>query len=154
MLYFAYGSNMNWQQMKQRCPSAAFIGVARLPDYKLAFTRMSNRRGCGVADIVSSAGSEVWGVIYRIDDIDLGNLDFSEGYVPGRQNNAYRRVELRVYADGDRDKPMTVWTYEVINKLEGPRPDENYKRLLIEGARGWKLPHDYVEKMESLEVQP
>jgi hypothetical protein len=42
MLYFAYGSNMNWQQMQDRCPSARFFGVALLPDHKLAFTRESD----------------------------------------------------------------------------------------------------------------
>ena len=32
MFYFAYGSNMDWDQMKQRCPSAHFLGVAELRD--------------------------------------------------------------------------------------------------------------------------
>jgi hypothetical protein len=29
MLYFAYGSNMNWDQMRERCPSARFEFVAK-----------------------------------------------------------------------------------------------------------------------------
>lgn len=39
MLYFAYGSNMNWDRMKDRCSSACFVGIATLEGYKLAFTR-------------------------------------------------------------------------------------------------------------------
>ena len=36
-LYFAYGSNMNLDQMDFRCPAAKAIGVVRLEDYRLAF---------------------------------------------------------------------------------------------------------------------
>jgi len=27
LLYFAYGSNLDWSQMKKRCPSAEFVGI-------------------------------------------------------------------------------------------------------------------------------
>jgi len=79
MLYFAYGSNMNWQQMQERCPSARFFGVALLPDHKLAFTRKSIKRGCGVADAVPTQGQKVWGVVYEVTDRDVIKLDKSEG---------------------------------------------------------------------------
>ena len=139
--------------MKQRCPSASFVNVAALFDFRLAFTRKSKNRGCGVADIVSSADSKVWGVIFRIDETDVGKLDASEGYVPGRATNAYRRIETRVFADANRDKPMTVWTYEVIDKSEVFKPNDEYKALLVEGARYWHLPDDYIEVLAGLEVQ-
>lgn len=41
MLYFAYRSNMHWDQMRSRCPSARFVGVALLRDFRLAFTGSS-----------------------------------------------------------------------------------------------------------------
>ena len=75
VFYFAYGSNMNWQQMQRRCPSARFIGVALLRDHKLAFTRRSIRRNCGVADAVPRPGQKLWGVVYEIADLDVGELD-------------------------------------------------------------------------------
>ena len=78
MLYFAYGSNMDWDQMKQCCQAARFVGVALLPDHRLAFTRKSVNRGCGVADAVPDAGRRVWGVVYEIGDLDVGKLDTSE----------------------------------------------------------------------------
>src|SRR5918995_5170968 len=90
MLYFAYGSNMNWAQMKARCPSARFVGVALLRDHRLAFTRKSVNRGCGVADVVSEAGARVWGgAVFEVSDLDIGKLDVSEGYRPGRDKNSY-----------------------------------------------------------------
>ena len=75
---FAYGSNMDCEQMRERCPSTRFVCVAKLPNHRLAFTRKSTRRNCGVADAVKAEGNEVWGVVYEIDDIDLPKLDSLE----------------------------------------------------------------------------
>src|SRR5271170_368989 len=111
MLYFAYGSNMHRPQMQERCPSARFADVAVLPDHKLAFTRKSAKRGCGVADVVFAPGRKVWGVLYKIADLDLENLDASEGYRPGRAKNSYRRRACRVLTEGDEQRPQTAFTY-------------------------------------------
>jgi gamma-glutamylcyclotransferase (GGCT)/AIG2-like uncharacterized protein YtfP len=88
MLYFAYGSNMDWNQIQERCPSSRFIAIAVLPNHKLAFSRKSEERECGVADSLPEQGAEVWGVVYEIDDRDIGSLDYHEGYQPGRKTNA------------------------------------------------------------------
>ena len=37
--YFAYGSNLNFEQMAYRCPEATAVGTARLDGYELAFRR-------------------------------------------------------------------------------------------------------------------
>jgi hypothetical protein len=55
---------MNWQQMVERCSSARFVGTALLPNHRLAFTRKSIRRSCGVADAVLDRGRNIWGVVY------------------------------------------------------------------------------------------
>jgi gamma-glutamylcyclotransferase len=98
MLYFAYGSNMDWSQMRERCPSARFFCVAKLKKDTLAFTRRSEKRGCGVSDVIPNQARDVWGVVYGIDARDLSRLDKCEGFVPGRrrEDNAYFREERRV----------------------------------------------------------
>ena len=35
--YIAYGSNLNVQQMRMRCPWARIIGTSEVPDYRLLF---------------------------------------------------------------------------------------------------------------------
>ena len=35
--YIAYGSNLNIQQMRFRCPYARIIGTSEIPDYRLLF---------------------------------------------------------------------------------------------------------------------
>ena len=81
MYYFAYGSNMNWEQMQRRCPSTRFVSVASLKDYRFAIARHSRLRNCGTANIFPDSGSEVWGIVYDISEPDLIILDsFEDGY--------------------------------------------------------------------------
>ena len=153
MIYFAYGSNLDWNQIRKRCPSVSFIGIAKLTGYRIGFTRLSSRRKCGAADIVSDIAGEVWGVLYKIDEIDVEKLDKSEGYKPGRNNNAYRRIEVTVFVDGDNTKPITAFTYEVVNKeFNKYKPSPDYKKQIVNGAKYLHLPEEYISKLEKVEV--
>lgn len=152
MLYFAYGSNMNWQQMWERCSSARFVGVAILTDHKLAFTRKSVNRGCGVADAVREDGRIIWGAVYEIDDLDVGKLDVSEGYRPGREKNSYWRRECLVLLDGDQQRQLTACSYFGDPQSNPPLPNQEYKQLIVSGARHWHLPDGYIRDLEAIEV--
>ena len=57
-LYFAYGSNLNLDQMAVRCPQAGVVGKAVLEGYELAFRR-------GVLTILPKEGSRVNGLPWR-----------------------------------------------------------------------------------------
>jgi gamma-glutamylcyclotransferase (GGCT)/AIG2-like uncharacterized protein YtfP len=153
MFYFAYGSNLSWEQMKRRVPSVTFYGRAKLENHRLDFTRKSINRNCGVADVVEDNNHEVWGAIFRFDEHDLGNLDRCEGYFPGRINNAYKRIEKMVYLEGKKDQPMTVYTYEVVYKKPGKYlPNEHYKNLILEGAKYWQLPEGYINFLRNIQI--
>jgi gamma-glutamylcyclotransferase len=153
MFYFAYGSNLSWKQIKERVPSVSFYGRAKLENHRLDFTRKSKNRNCGVADIVEDNNHDVWGTIYRFDERGLGNLDRCEGYFPGRINNAYKRIEKMVLLESKLEKPMTVYTYEVVNKKLGKYlTNELYKNLILEGAKSWQLPEEYIEFLEKIKT--
>lgn len=160
MLYFAYGSNMDWDQMKSRCPSSRFVGLAVLRDHRLAFTRYSKNRKCGVADAVPDEGKMVWGVVYEIDDRGVGPLDAAEGYRPGRHKNAYVRKECHVFVWGDENQPLAAAVYfgEPQDAPPPPnqqyKPNKQYKKLILDGARRWSLPDDYIKQIEAIEVAP
>jgi gamma-glutamylcyclotransferase len=141
MRYFAYGSNMNWEQMKQRCPSALFLGVGRLKDHRLAITRKSRRRLCGTADVIEEPGSVVWGIVYEIEAAELLVLDgFEDGY---------RRESMNISVSGQE---ATAWVYIAEKELCPPPPSAHYKRLMLEGARHWRLPTDYIAYLEQIEA--
>ena len=63
-MYFAYGSNINLDQMSVRCPNATVIGPVTLNNYELTFRGRMD--GCGVANIEPKKGSAVPGLLWRI----------------------------------------------------------------------------------------
>jgi gamma-glutamylcyclotransferase (GGCT)/AIG2-like uncharacterized protein YtfP len=143
MLYFAYGSNMHWEQMQQRCASARFVAIARLPEHRLAITRKSRRRLCGTADVVGEAGAEVWGILYDIDSDDLTLLDgFEDGY---------RREKLAVTLTGE-ERSVEAWIYIAEKEACPPPPSALYKRLMLDGAKRWGLPETYLAYLEAMEA--
>lgn len=71
--YFAYGSNMDREQMTRRCPTAQYLGVGSLYGYRF----LINSRG--VATILSAADNLVQGVMWRLLPEDEIRLDRYEG---------------------------------------------------------------------------
>lgn len=78
ILYLAYGSNMDLEQMDFRCPAATVVGPVRLPDYRLTFC--SRNPDSGVATILPEKGSYVDGVLWKITKDCEKSLDRYEGY--------------------------------------------------------------------------
>lgn len=154
ILYFAYGSNMDWGEMRKKCPSAMFFGIAKLIDHEFVIPRKSRTRDCGVAGFRPALGKDVWGVVYAVPETELGVLDHKEGYRPGRpkNDNSYVRIEHHVLLDGDGKKPCLIQTYEAIEESSPPQPNNEYMNLIIGGARFWHLPEDYIRSLESIEV--
>src|ERR1700678_317514 len=115
MLYFSYGSNMDWDRITQndRAQSAQYLLRAMLPDHRLAFTRYSNRQKTGTADVLPAVGSLVWGALFDIDPVDQGKLDTAEGVRSG----AYRAMMVSVLGEGDPNRAIRALTYVVSDKM-------------------------------------
>lgn len=75
-IYAAYGSNMNIQQMKMRCPKAKLLGTGTIEGYRLIF-RGSGR---GVANIEELSGRTLPIVLWEITSRCEESLDIYEGY--------------------------------------------------------------------------
>ncbi len=75
--YIAYGSNLNREQMAQRCPDAKVVGTGEIKDYELLFR--GNRNGA-VATVEPKKGESVPVLIWEISPRDEVNLDRYEGY--------------------------------------------------------------------------
>ena len=155
MLYFAYGSNMDWDQMQERCPSAEFVCIAEIKKHRLAFTRKSRKRRCGVADLLFDSGQHVLGVVYEIPDFEVEFLDAAEGYQAGRDKNknSYNNVPCEVFKENGQKILDPVFTY-IANKQENPPlPNEKYKKHLIKGAIEWRLPKEYIKTLKQIETK-
>lgn len=154
MLYFAYGSNMNWSQMQRRCPSARFVNLAELRNYRLAFPLRSKSRGCGTAGAIPQEGQILWGVVYEIENCEIEVLDRAEDFVPGGEDNSYTREEREVYPAGDGSNPLRVSVYLPIPQQNPPLPTAVYRRLIVEGAKHWGLPAEYIRFLEDSNTAP
>ncbi len=76
-IYLAYGSNLNLEQMAQRCPTAKPIGTAVLQDYQLLFR---GRNGGAVATVEPVKDSSVPVLLWEITPADELALDRYEGF--------------------------------------------------------------------------
>ncbi len=108
-LYFAYGSNINLEQMAWRCPGAEVFGPAVLEGYELLF-RGNSRRGSGVATIAPKEGSQVYGLLWRITPGNEASLDIYEGYP-----SLYEKETLTVRTPNDRS--FAVMAYVMTDEL-------------------------------------
>ena len=61
--YFAYGSNMNLDQMAYRCPAASVVENVKLDGCRLTFC--GRGKGSGVATILPEEGSQCFGNSHR-----------------------------------------------------------------------------------------
>jgi gamma-glutamylcyclotransferase (GGCT)/AIG2-like uncharacterized protein YtfP len=133
---------MEWEQMKRRCPSAKFVCVASLKNYRFAIARHSRLRNCGTANIFAETGSEVWGIVYDVSEQELAILDgFEDGY---------RRERMLVLATGGSQSSVEVLVYIAEKEDNVPLPSSEYKRLIIAGARYWNIPEIYLLMLEQL----
>ena len=78
MLYFAYGSNLSHEQMKERCKNPKYIKNIFLEGYKLSFCAID--RDYGTANIVKKPDSKVPGGVWKISTSDEKELDYYEGF--------------------------------------------------------------------------
>ena len=104
-LYFAYGSNLNKEQMSYRCPQATPVGTMILPRARLLFR--------GVADIIHDPDCEVHGGLWTITPDCEAALDRYEGVKHG----LYRKLYLRIRHSrlGDQN----VLTYQMQRPKRG-----------------------------------
>ena len=93
-LYFAYGSNLDLEQMAQRCPDAKIVGPVRLENYELRF------RGSGFATVAPRKGSVVYGLVWKLTPQCEQSLDRYEGYPRHYRRGWHRDPSHGLYHGG------------------------------------------------------
>ncbi|XP_072507175.1 gamma-glutamylcyclotransferase [Notamacropus eugenii] len=148
-LYFAYGSNLLKERLRLHNPSAEFVCVARLQDFKVDF---GNYQGVtstswhgGIATIIQSPGDEVWGVVWKMHVRNISSLDEQEGVGSG----TYIPIEIDVH--NQEGKVLTCRSYQMKNYVPAP-PSPQYKKVICKGAKQNGLPSEYQRKLEEIET--
>lgn len=132
MDYFAYGSNLNKQQMKQRCPDAKSKFQAVLPNYKLIFTGWSRDWKGGTASIKPVRGEKVIGGVYDISEKDFRRLDRYEGYP-----TTYNRINVLII--NDNGTSANAITYIKRRQSDETKPSPEYLAIIRQGYKDWGI---------------
>ncbi len=126
--YFAYGSNLHMEQMKQRCPDSTPVGKGVLKDFTPTFRR--------VADVVPEKGAVVYGAVYEVSPRDKRALDYYEGYP-----NLYTRFWVTI--EMDNGQKVNAFIYVMWAGALQP-PAKYYLNIIKEGFKNWGLPLEYL----------
>ncbi|MFP4846686.1 gamma-glutamylcyclotransferase family protein [Winogradskyella sp. PE311] len=150
ILYFAFGSNMNVEQMvNNRCKSAKKISNGYIDDYELVFNREGTSRKGGVSSIIYKEEKKVYGVVYLINLKDKKKLDSIE-----EEGNAYKQKMMNVVVldeeNNDNHKQYLECLVYISNPQKGEfKPSEEYITTMISGAEHHKLPDNYIKFLKS-----
>ena len=133
-LYFAYGSNINLDQMDYRCPDATIVGPVFLENYELLF-----RRG-GFATIAPCEGGKVHGLLWSITPDCERSLDCYEGYP-----RFYIKEQVTV-RDG-LGQELSVMAYVMDGRFREPHlPSTTYYNGILEGYHQNDMPTDSLKR--------
>lgn len=133
-LYFAYGSNINLDQMAYRCPDAQVVGPVILENYELLF-----RRG-GFATIAPKEGEKVHGLLWSITQSCEQSLDRYEGWP-----RFYDKQTVTVRDSEGRS--LSVMVYIMDDRFQEPRlPTADYYIGILKGYRQNGLPVTALNK--------
>lgn len=129
-LYFAYGSNLNMRQMKERCPDSVPKVKATLYNARLTFKTFADV----IVDKVSKASTRfVPGAVYEISKNDMKVLDRYEGYP-----TMYKKVKCVVFDEYHNGIECFMYVMQPgVKELE--LPSEQYINCIYEGCQDWAL---------------
>jgi gamma-glutamylcyclotransferase len=130
--YFAYASNLNKQQMHERCPAAKPTAIVILHHYKLVFRGWSRKWRGGVATIQPFRGERVMGAIYEVSEEDMKRLDRYED-CPA----TYSRINVGV--NDDFGELIEAVAYIRAKRADEAKPSQEYLAVIQQGYRDWGI---------------
>lgn len=147
--YFAYGSNMDKEDLDRWCDKKNFHKItpksaitAKLVGYRLTFNYFSSSHNCGTANIMEVENGEVYGLLMEIDNDGLQIIRKKEGYP-----NCYK--EVRIWVDSlEGQRIGEAITYKVVKNRElnyHQLPSKEYLCLIISNAIKYRFPYFYIK---------
>ena len=123
-LYVAYGSNLNKEQMRYRCPTAKFYGTGELQGYELQF---KGRERSAFATIAPKEGASVPVGLWEIQAKDEKALDMYEGFP-----SHYFKENVPVQVGG---KEVNAMVYVMNLRMNFNLPSPSYYATVHQGYR-------------------
>ena len=146
-LYVAYGSNLNKQQMKGRCPESVFLGTGIIEGYELQFK--GSVYGAH-ATIAPKEGSSVPVGVWTIQKRDEKRLDLYEGHNP-KGYSYYDKKYLPVQMDDG--STCSGMIYIMNQKHDFGQPSQGYYDTVWRGYEDCGLDTRVLEQALRESVQ-
>lgn len=129
--YVAYGSNLNIEQMRRRCPSAKVAGTGEIRDYRLMF---KGSRSGAYLTIEPETGCSVPVGVWEVTAEDERALDAYEGFP-----RFYYKQEMQipVRSLGGRTWVRTVFVYIMHEDRPFGMPSDTYVSTCLDGYRAF-----------------
>ncbi len=143
--YFAYGSNMNPDRMREREVVFYSRELLILSGWSLKFHKITIQPNKGAANIVPDESGAVQGILYKVTMEGISNLDKFEHYPI-----EYDRVSLRVPFDEDDEKLILTYIAHPHKTREGLKPSRSYLEHLL--AAEDILSEDYYNQLKEVET--
>lgn len=135
MLYLAYGSNLNMEDMKYRCPHAVKAGQAVLDDYRLVYRGTYHNAWLTVEP---QAGCHVPLGVWKIEDSDEKNMDVYEGYP-----ELYDKTMIAITLNGKTEEAMI---YIMNPGYEPNEPDPSYVQTCRKGYQDFGFEESILDE--------
>lgn len=133
--YIAYGSNLNIEQMKHRCPDARIIGTSMLKDWQLLFK--GSKTGSYLT-IERKVGSNVPIAVWEVSDSDVRKLDRYEGYP-----DFYYKQNVMLTGSG---RLMDAFVYIMHEDRKIGVPSKYYVETCLDGYAAFGFDRKYLDK--------
>lgn len=131
--YIAYGSNLNVNQMKMRCPDAKIVGKGYINGYELLFK--GSYTGAYLT-IEKKKGGKVPIGIWKVSARDEINLDRYEGYP-----SFYYKADMKIKID---DKEIDAFVYIMHEDRILSIPSGTYVMTCMEGYKYFEFDDKYI----------
>ena len=147
--YIAYGSNLNINQMKRRCPTARVIGTGFIEDYELLFK--GSKTG-GYLTIEKAEGKSLPVAIWKVTELDEQALDRYEGY-PTFYYKADVEIDIKGIKTG-KEYRKKAFVYIMHEDRDVGMPSKYYVMTCLEGYKTFGFSPKYLEDalLKSMEV--
>lgn len=140
-LYAAYGSNMDPEQMLERCPHSPAAGTGWLHGWRLTFGGEDLGWDGALPMVVPDPEGEVFVALYDVSPQDMRTLDYWESADTG----LYNKIRLRISTlDGD----VLAIVY-ILDGFEGGLPSARTLGLIADAAQAAGAPDEYVAELRS-----
>lgn len=142
MKYFAYGSNMDKNRMRERKINFTSRKFAKLENHKLVFNKKAKDGNFGYANLEASNGDFVEGIIYEFSDNEIVNLDKAEGFP-----RHYDKVEITVKDENNNLINVLTYIAQPDKIVNGLLPTPTYLNHLLAGKD--ILTPEYFETLQN-----